>query len=50
MKIPQILLDYADKLEERTKANYPDLAPLAKQCYLNTIETTVKNVITEIIL
>lgn len=42
MKIPQILLDYADKLEERTKLNYPDLAPLAKQCYLNTIETTVK--------
>lgn len=42
MKIPQILLDYADKLEERTKVNYPDLAPLAKQCYLNTIETTVK--------
>ena len=42
MKIPQILLDYAENLEKRTLINYPPLAPLAKQCYLNTIETTVK--------
>ncbi len=42
MKIPQILIDYAQELEQRTYENYPSLAPLAKQCYLNTIETTVK--------
>ena len=42
MNIPQILLDYAEKLEQKTKETYPALAPLAKQCYLNTIETTVK--------
>lgn len=42
MKIPEILLRYADQLEEKTKKTCPALAPLAKQCYLNTIETTVK--------
>lgn len=42
MKIPQILIDYADHLESKTKEKYPSLAPLARQCYLNTIETTVK--------
>lgn len=42
MNIPKVLLDYADKLEENTRKKYPTLAPLAKQCYLNTIETTVK--------
>ena len=42
MKIPEVLLRYADQLEEKTKKSYPSLAPLAKQCYLNTIETTVK--------
>lgn len=42
MKTPQILLDYANVLEKKTEKTYPKLAPLAKQCYLNTIETTVK--------
>lgn len=40
--IPQVLLDYAQELEDKIKEIYPSLAPLAKQCYLNTIETTVK--------
>ncbi len=42
MNIPQVLIDYAIELENKTKMNFPALAPLAKQCYLNTIETTVK--------
>lgn len=42
MKIPQILIDHANCLEEKIAKVYPPLAPLAKQCYLNTIETTVK--------
>ena len=42
MNIPQALLDYAQQLEDKTKQTYPALAPLSKQCYLNTIETTVK--------
>lgn len=42
MKIPEILIEHADKLEKKIQAVYPTLAPLAKKCYLNTIETTVK--------
>lgn len=42
MKIPEILIVHAEKLETKIKKVYPALAPLAKQCYLNTIETTVK--------
>lgn len=42
MKTPEILLNYAQMLEDEIKVKYPPLAPLAKQCYLNTIETTVK--------
>ena len=42
MNIPKELLDYADNLEHKTRQTYPSLAPLAKQCYLNTIATTVK--------
>lgn len=42
MKIPDILLKKADKLQQYYEANYPALAPLARQCFLNTIETTVK--------
>ena len=42
MKIPEILISFADELEKKTEKTYPALAPLAKQCYLNTIETTVK--------
>ena len=40
--IPQILLDKADELEIYYREHCPALAPLAKQCFLNTIETTVK--------
>ena len=43
MKAPEILLQYADALEQKTRETFPALAPLAKQCYLNTIETTVKS-------
>ncbi len=39
--IPKILLEKADELERRTGEKYPDLRPLAKQCFLNTVETTV---------
>lgn len=42
MNVPEILTIYAQELERRTEEKYPALAPLAKQCYLNTIETTVK--------
>ena len=42
MNIPKEVLDFADRLEKETEKKYPSLAPLAKQCYLNTIETTVK--------
>lgn len=42
MEIPKILIEYADRLEDKTRDSYPELAPLAKRCYLNTIETTVK--------
>ncbi|MBR3768823.1 MAG: glycoside hydrolase family 125 protein [Clostridia bacterium] len=42
MTTPQILIDYSNELEQKIKNIYPSLAPLAKQCYLNTIATTVK--------
>ncbi len=42
IKIPEILKEKATILEQYYKINYPDLAPLAKQCFLNTIQTTVK--------
>ncbi|MBQ9880232.1 MAG: glycoside hydrolase family 125 protein [Clostridia bacterium] len=42
MEIPQVLIRQAELLGEKTKKRFPALAPLAKQCYLNTIETTVK--------
>ncbi len=42
MEIPKILLESADKLEKYYEAHYSPLAPLAKKCFLNTIETTVK--------
>ncbi len=42
MKIPQILEQRADMLEEYYGIHYKALAPLARQCFLNTIETTVK--------
>ena len=42
MKIPKILIERADKLEEYYSVHYKPLAPLVKQCFLNTMETTVK--------
>ena len=42
MKVPEILIKKAQELEKRISEIYPALAPLAAQCYLNTIETTVK--------
>ena len=42
MQIPESLTRQAGKLEAYYQKNYPPLAPLAKQCFLNTIETTVK--------
>ena len=42
MEIPQVLIRQAELLGEKTRKRFPALAPLAKQCYLNTIETTVK--------
>ena len=41
-KIPKILLQKADELEEKIGRIYPDLKPLARQCFLNTMETTVQ--------
>lgn len=41
MKIPTILVEKASKLEAYYKENYEPLAGLARQCFLNTIETTV---------
>lgn len=39
--IPEILLKKADELKQKTAQRFPKLAPLVKQCFLNTIETTV---------
>ncbi len=41
-KIPKILLEKAQELEELTGKKYPELKPLARQCFLNTVETTVQ--------
>lgn len=40
-QIPNILLEKAAELERKTAEKYPELTPLARQCFLNTIETTV---------
>lgn len=42
MKIPQILVNRAEKLEQYYKEVYPAISPLAKQCFLNSVETTIK--------
>ena len=42
MKIPSILINKAKELEEYYKIQYKPLAPLAARCFLNTMETTVK--------
>ena len=41
-KIPPILLRRAEELEKYYREKMPSAAPLIKQCFLNTIETTVK--------
>lgn len=41
MTVPLILEEKANELYEKTKLRYERLAPLVKQCFLNTIETTV---------
>lgn len=40
--IPNVLIKKANELEEKVKVQYPKLAPMIKQCFLNTIETTVQ--------
>ena len=42
MKTPEILLKKAEELEKKMETVFPALAPLAKQCFLNTIETTTE--------
>lgn len=42
MKIPESLKKRAAMLEEYYRSHYDGLAPLAAQCFLNTMETTVK--------
>ena len=41
-RIPEVLINKANQLESYYAVKFPALAPLAKQCFLNTIETTVK--------
>ena len=41
-QIPEILLKKAEELEQKTADCFPALKPLVKQCFLNTIETTVQ--------
>ncbi len=41
-RIPEVLIKAGNQLEVYYKDKFPALAPLAKQCFLNTIETTVK--------
>ena len=42
MKTPDILIQKAAELEAKMQRVFPALAPLAKQCFLNTIEITTK--------
>jgi len=41
-QIPEVLKKKGEELETYYQKVYPELAPLVKQCFLNTIETTVK--------
>lgn len=41
METPKILLRKADEITAKLGEKYPDLAPFFKNCFLNTIETTV---------
>ena len=40
--IPDSLVKRAERLEEYYKEKFPKLSGMVKQCFLNTIETTVK--------
>ncbi len=42
IEVPEILLKQAEMLEQYYDTYYKPLAPLIRQCFLNTIETTVK--------
>lgn len=42
IKVPEILKGQAKKLKEYYDAHYPALAPLVEQCFLSTVETTIK--------
>lgn len=42
MEIPEILKKRADELEKYYRIHCQALAPLAAQCFLNTMETTVR--------
>lgn len=42
MNIPNVLIEKANQLEQWAGEHYPKLKPLIKQCFLNTIETTVR--------
>jgi meiotically up-regulated gene 157 (Mug157) protein len=42
VEVPEILIKRAEELEIYYKEKMPAIAPLIKQCFLNTIETTVK--------
>ena len=41
MNIPESLIAHADTLEAYYQEHFPELAPLVRRCFLNTIETTV---------
>lgn len=41
-RIPEVLVRRAEELESYYGRVYPELAPMVKQCFLSTIETTVK--------
>ena len=42
MKTPECLLAYAEELEQYYARHYPPLAPLAKPCFLSTVQTTME--------
>ena len=42
MKIPEVLTKQAKELEQYYEEHYPPLAEMVGKCFLNTIETTVK--------
>ncbi len=42
MQTPEILIRKAEELQKKMETVFPALAPLAKQCFLNTIETTTE--------